>query len=409
MIRRTWCLCVLFVSLACSTVQAAPVSFAFSAVPLVDFAQFTFRDLLKRDYVVSSELVGMNKKVSINVKALDESKLIPFVEQVLKSQGIVSVQREGVFFLEASGAAAPGPVGASPDLVPAVPGNAPGPILPPELEFRVVQAQNRSAEFLVTALNAVSGENVARLAGGNRLALAVPKGRLKVLAGLLKQLDVAADVVEVSASFVEVTTNDREASGLSLVASTLSRKPGLSVLPDQGQVLVSGGRFDLVLQALASDGRFKQVSNSRVVGDDSEKLLLSVGDETPTIGASSTDNQGKLVQSVVYRPSGVILDVLPRVLGSGRLSLLVDGQVSSFQSTTTGVASSPTLVKRQVKTAVSVGDGQVLVIGGLNDTKAVASAAGFSFLPATWRNKSGQNTKTDLVLILSARVLAKND
>jgi general secretion pathway protein D len=412
---------MMLLCLVCFPSWAAPVSFSFAAVPLVDFAQFTYRDLLKRDYVLSSELVGMNKKITINVKAVDESQLVPFVDQVLQSQGIRSTQKGGVFYLEPAASASLVDAGASPGAPVAVPGGAvppvagdrvqqpgvPGPVavLVPEKEFKVLTVSNRSAEFVAEAVNAVVGSVVARPAGGNRLALTAPKPRLKALQVLVDQLDLPADVVEVSASFVEVTTNGGAASGLSLVASVLNGRTGVSVLTQQGRVSVAGGGYELVLQALASDGRFKQVSNSRVVGDDASKLLLSVGDETPTIGTSSTDNQGNLLQSVVYRPSGVILDVLPRVLGSGRLSLAVDGQVSSFQATTTGVSGSPTLVKRQVKTSVSVADSEVLVIGGLNDTKSVASSAGFSFLPATWRTKSDQDTKTDLVLILSAKVL----
>lgn len=399
---RAW-LCVFFLALSPLAI-AAPVSFSFSAVPLVDFAQFTYRDLLKRDYVLSAELVGLNKKVSISVKALDQSKLVPFVEQVLRSQGVRSTDRDGVFFLESA-------TSSTSDLAPALVGSgvvsaaAPVSVEAAPDEFKVVKAMNRPVEFLVAAVNAVAGSPVARAAGGSRLALAAPKDRLRRYAALLKDIDVAADVVEVSASFVEVSTNEGGGSGLSLVSTTLSRKAGLSVVPAQGEAVLFAGGYELALQALASDGRFKQVSNSRVVGDDAEKLLLSVGDETPTIGSSSQDNQGNPVQNVVYRASGVILDVLPRVLGSGRLSLVVDGQVSSFQATTTGVAGSPTLVKRQVKTAVSVGDGQVLVIGGLNDSKASGGSAGFSFLPAAWRTKSAQSSKTDLVLILSARVV----
>lgn len=424
MIRRLCASAALCASLAGVSLPAwsTPVAFKFSAVPLVDFAQFTYRELLHRDYVLSSELVGANKRVTVNVAGLDESKVVPFVEGVLLSQGIRSVERDGVFFLEsvtASNQALPAPsdiaVPAHQVMAPgpgsAAPGVASAPVDPVavEPEYRVFKVENRSPEFLAAAVNAVAGSSVARVAGGNRLAIAAPKPRIKALASLVEQLDVAADVVEVSASFVEVTMNDGTSSGLSLVntalSSGLAASGGVSVVPAEGRVSVRGGRYELVLQALASDGRFKQVSNSRVVGDDAEKLLLSVGDEVPTIGSSSTDNQGNRIQNVVYRPSGVILDVLPRVLGSGRLSLLVDGQVSSFQSTTTGVSNSPTLVKRQVKTSVSVGDGEVLVIGGLTDTKSTASAGGFSFLPSSWRVRAGSNTKTDLVLILSARVM----
>lgn len=64
----------------------------------------------------------------------------------------------------------------------------------------------------------------------------------------------------------------------------------------------------------------------------------------------------------MYRPSGVIVDVLPKVLGNGKINLAIDGQISSFKPTVSGVTGSPTMIKRQVKTAVTVNDGEVLLI-----------------------------------------------
>ena len=413
-------------------VSGPPVSFSFGAVPLVQFAQATYRDLLRRDFVLSNDLVGLGKKVTVSVKNLPAEKLPAFVDQVLRQQGVRSVLRDGVYFLDTSSSSGNDPEQA--DQVQPLAGDdvdktrvqladskgvsGAGAIegergvlqpaeskVPPNV-YRVYQAMNRPADFMVTAINAAAGVVVAKPVGGTRFVLAAPAERIEAFAQLVEQLDVAALSVEVSASFVEVTTSQSDASGLSLVAGTVSHKLGLSITPNIGQLSIMGGRYDLVLQALAADGRFKQVSDSRVVGDDAEKLLLSVGDEVPTIASTSKDNAGNPVQNVVYRASGVILDVLPHVLGSGRLSLAVDGQVSSFQTTTTGVSGSPTLVKRQVKTSVTLGDGEVLVIGGLNDSKATGSTGGFSFLPATWRTKSSNGTKTDLVLILSARVVS---
>ncbi|MGO4469843.1 hypothetical protein AB4Z11_30250, partial [Pseudoduganella sp. RAF53_2] len=146
------------------------------------------------------------------------------------------------------------------------------------------------------------------------------------------------------------------------------------------------------------------VSNSRVGGDDYEKLTLSVGDETPTISSTGKDNAGNAVQNVTYRPSGVIVDVTPKVLGNGRIRLVVDGQISNFKATVTGVSSSPTLIKRQVKTTVTVGDGEVLLIGGLNDSQKADTVNRLPFLPASWTGSSASSSNSDLVLVLSAKV-----
>ena len=209
-------------------------------------------------------------------------------------------------------------------------------------------------------------------------------------------------------SWIEVTSNSATGRGLSLMANVLGAKLGVSLgaVGGSSAVSVKSANFELVIDALNSDGRFKQVSNSRVVGDDYEKLVLTVGDETPTIASTGRDNSGNSVQNVVYRPSGVIVDVLPKVLGNGRIQLLVDGQISSFKATATGVTASPTLIKRQVKTKVTVGDGDVLLIGGLNDQQSSGTSNALAFLPF-WPVKSGSSAQTDLVLVLSAKVLPR--
>ncbi|WP_092609329.1 hypothetical protein [Janthinobacterium sp. YR213] len=110
-------------------------------------------------------------------------------------------------------------------------------------------------------------------------------------------------------------------------------------------------------------------SISRVSGDDYEPMNITFGDETPTVSSTSKDNAGNPVQNVVYRPSGVIVDVVAKVLGSGKVKIAIDGQISSFKATSTGVSDSPTLIKRQVKTTITASDGEVLLLGGLNDSQ----------------------------------------
>lgn len=226
---------------------------------------------------------------------------------------------------------------------------------------------------------------------------------MRILLGALDQLP---RMVDVSASWVEVTDNASSGRGISIMANVLGAKFGASLgsVNSASAISLRNTNFQLVIDALNTDGRFKQVSNSRIVGDDYQKMVLTVGDETPTISSTGKDNSGNSVQNIVYRPSGVIVDVLPKVLGNGKINLAIDGQISSFKPTASGVTGSPTLIKRQVKTAVTVNDGEVLLIGGLNDAQTVDSSSGFSFLPSSWAARSGTKLHTDLVLILSAQV-----
>lgn len=388
---------------------APTISLNFSSVPVVAFMQATYKNLLQRDYVIAPAVLGLERQFSVSIKSLPAKDLPAFVDRLLVDQGIRSQVRDGVYYLDLISAGAENAPGAGLPLVtasgPALPGQVddvgPAATIPDVVELYA--PRHRPAEFLVAALNAAFGVPYARLAGV-AVAVSAPAARSADVLRLLQALDERGKTVEVSASFVEVLRSDTTARGLSLVASTLATRFGAAFSTATGALSATAGGFQLVLEALRADGRFKQVSNSRLLGDESEHLLLTVGDETPTIASTGRDNQGNAVQNIVYRPSGVILDVTPRVAGPGRLSLAVDGQISSFQSTSTGVTGSPTLLKRQVKTSVTISDGEVVVIGGLDDTRSTAARSGFSFLPQSWRGGTSSDSHTDLVLILSARV-----
>lgn len=427
----------LFVS---AVAQAAPqpVSINMNGVSLVSFAQSTYKNLLGRDFVITPDALALDRKMSISLRSLDVEQLPAFVEGVLSDQGISSELRDGVYYLRSmqsvarsipnssmgNSAQQPGPLPLAmpaqvislPFLpasgVPAVGGeyrSATGSLLqsglPPGADVEAYLPLARPVEFLARVVVAAFGPNSAVVAG-NQIVLAGTEAQLVKMRAIVRSLDQLPHMVDVSASWVEVAETGGQQQGISVMASVLGAKLGGSLgWIGSNAVSLKSTSFSLVIDALTTDGRFRQVSNSRIVGDDYEKMSLNVGDETPTIGSTSSDNSGNAIQNVVYRPSGVIVDVLPKVLGGGKVSLSIDGQISSFKATLNGVTGSPTLTKRQVKTSVTVGDGEVLLIGGLSDAQNDDRAAGLSFLPSSWSLKNRSRSNTDLVLILTASVV----
>jgi type II secretory pathway component GspD/PulD (secretin) len=403
-------------------VFAAPITFNFNDVSLVAFSQSTFKNLLRVDYVIAPDVLAMDRKITLSVANIDDTKVLEFVEGILQQQGIGVDVRQGVYYLVplAKSAQAQEGANASAKLPAPLPKSdrlslhpsaelAGADALPARRakddESEIYTPQNRPSDFLVSLIVSSFGSRSAVAAGGD-LLITGSKEDLEKMRKLLDAVDSLPKLVDVSASWIEVTDNSSDGRGISLLATVLGAKLGVTVgsVNSGSAVSFKSSKFELVIDALKTDGRFKQVSNSRVVGDDYEKLVLTVGDETPTISSTGKDNSGNTVQNVVYRPSGVIVDVQPKVLGNGRIQLLVDGQISNFKTTATGVTGSPTLVKRQVKTKVTLTDGEVLLIGGLNDKQSSGASSALSFLPA-WASKSSSSAQTDLVLILSAKVV----
>lgn len=407
---------------------AKPVSFDFNAVSLVAFSQATFRGIMGRDFVISPEVLAADRRITINVKNIDQTEVPGFVTGILQQQGISVVERGGVYYLnqasrnevsteepQTARERAQVMYGTGMTKIEATPRLASS-VEPAQErltfgrsaddESMVYVPKNRPSDFLASVINAGFGSHAAQVAG-SRLVLSGAAYDVKKMVALLDSVDVLPARLEVSASWVEVARTDGTSKGFSLIANVLGAKLGVSLgSVNSGSVIsLRNTSFELVVDALSTDARFKQISNSRLVGDEYEPVRLIVGDETPTVSSTGKDNLGNQVQNVVYRPSGVIVDVVPKVLASGRINLTVDGQISNFKSTQTGVNGSPTLIKRQVKTAVTVGDGEVLLIGGLNDTNSTESSSGLSFLPARWSLTSGTKVQTDLVLVLSAKAV----
>jgi type II secretory pathway component GspD/PulD (secretin) len=304
-----------------SLVVAAPLSFNFNDVSVLQFSQATFKNILHADYVISSDVLAMDRKITVSVANVDESKVREFVEGILLQQGIAIDQRGVIYYLvpavkAAPVASLPAPVvdrwSASAPLVDSrvvVPES----LAPKDMETDVYVAVNRSSDFLAAVVVGAYGQKAATSVAGN-VMLTGSLADIERMRKLLSMVDSLPRLVDVSASWVEVADNAGDGRGISLAATVLSAKFGIKLgAVNSGSALsVNSSSFELVIDALKTDGRFKQVSNSRLVGDDYEKLALSVGDETPTVSSTGRDNTGNAVQNIVYRPSGVIVDVPPR-------------------------------------------------------------------------------------------------
>ncbi len=383
----------------------------FDRIPLVSFAEATYRNMLKRDYIFSSDLIAMEKPISVHVRNIDASALPKLIERILADQHIKSVEKDGVFFLSLDSS-----MNLNADISKQFrydSSDLSSPLLAEksaadgvQLEERIVYYPlNRKSDFIATAINTIFSSKSAVVAGG-ALVLSAPKSQIHKLSDLTRQIDVAPRKVRISASFLEVSSSASSGLGVSVIANVLGAKFGVKIGDvSSGSLSIGNQSFQAVLDVLSNDGRFKQVSNPSSVVDDYDKANISFGDNVPTVAGNALDKNGNPNQQIVYQASGVILDVTPRVLGSGKINITIDGQVSSFSATTTGVTSSPTLSKRQVQTSLTLDDGELLVIGGLNSKKTVNNTSVFPFFPKSWSAHAESDSSTDLLLILSATVV----
>lgn len=230
---------------------------------------------------------------------------------------------------------------------------------------------------------------------------------IKRLEKLLPLIDVAGEEVVVSGYVFEVQTSEKDGSGILLAAKILSEKfkinVGSSSASPDNLISVRLGSVDAIFSVLKTDSRFSVVSAPRLRVQSGRSASFSVGADVPVLGSVSYRNNETPVQSVEYRSSGVLFNVKPVAMGQ-TIDLHIQQQLSNFVKTESGVNNSPTLIKRDVTTDVSMGDGDVIVIGGLAENKDSSAGSGWSLLGS----RTSENTKTDIVVLLQVSKVRRN-
>ncbi|EBK0596526.1 type II secretion system protein GspD [Salmonella enterica] len=220
---------------------------------------------------------------------------------------------------------------------------------------------------------------------------------------ILPKVDLPQEQVSVSGFILEVQDNNRNSSGLQIIADLFKSRLGISVgarLDGGNSLTVNIGGLSAFYSLIKEDSRFQVLSNLSLTVLSGRDSHFSVGEDVPVLGSVSYDNN-QSVQSVEYRNSGAIFVVRPYIY-QDVITLDIEQQLSNFVNTTTGVNSSPTLIKREIKTNVVARDGDVIILGGLASSKVSKVKSGFSFFPGFTGSSDGTE-KTDIIVVLQVK------
>lgn len=258
---------------------------------------------------------------------------------------------------------------------------------------------------VVSVTNVGSGDqNRSSAPTGAELAYAGPADQVKQLTQLLASVDRQPEAAQIEAILVEVSKSQDRAWGLGIVADVLSDQLGIRVRgagTGGSELRFSAGGFSAILTALSGDGRVRVLSAPYVTARSGRRTTLTVGDDTPVLGATTTDQGGAVTQSVEYRSSGVILAVTPRLYRES-LQLDLEQEVSAFGRTQTGVNDSPTLTKRNITASLVVPNGEWVALGGLvSGRQDETTSRLFPGGPKVGRSSS--DARTELVLLIRVR------
>ncbi|HFF1721551.1 TPA: type II secretion system protein GspD, partial [Escherichia coli] len=387
---------LVFLTSAC--VHASSPAFIVDRLPLNAAIQLAQEDVFGRQYVLPPELASDTRPVTLDLSlAGDQKTQREEYVRWLRQMNIAVETRNGVdHYRSFKPVAAPEkmvswvytPLHRSPSYLATVLSGTTG---------RSSQASSESTSGTSSGSlsGSVSSSSGSFLSGeGDSLVFRGTRSELARLKELVPLIDVPAQGVVVTGYIYEVQTGRSEGSGLALAAKLLSGRFGVSVGSSSSMgnyISFSSGTLNAMYELFSTDNRFKVVSAPQLRMDSGKEATFSVGEQVPVLGSVSYED-GKAVQSVTYRDSGVIFKVKP-VITSSRISLNVNQQLSNFVKTDTGVNDSPTLLKREVDTSLTLKDGDIVLLGGLAENKDSQASTGLSFLPKSWSQKSDEKSR----------------
>jgi pilus assembly protein CpaC len=174
-------------------------------------------------------------------------------------------------------------------------------------------------------------------------------------------------------------------------------------------LLNSEEALDVAMKALKSEGLTKIMAQPSVTTlSGKSATLLSGGQQAiPQSGGLGTT-------TVTFQDFGTTLDILPIVLGTGKIRLEVQPEVSQLSSIGAVQANGTTVqgrITQRVHTTVEIEPGQTLVIGGLIQNTVIGTATmvpvlgELPFIGTLFSNKSYSEDEQELVVLITPHLV----
>ena len=297
----------------------------------------------------------------------------------------------------------------------------------------VVKAPLLSSGF-IEANSSLQFSNFVGLAADERTNSIVAYGTqqdLKTLKELIEKIDIPLPQVLIEAVITQVTLSETQTSGLSSLGFTYN---GLTKTFDAisagtaGGINFSGGKISLdnpanfeLATAIApsnKDGNTRVLSAPRIVVSHNEEGIINVSRSQPIVTASTSfsNSNNNTRSSIEYRDIGIKLTVTPLIGADGTVQMVIEQSVENVVETIfIDDNPQPIIGVREATSTVSVKDGQIVVLGGLQENTGSDSNDYFPVigrLPLI-RNIFGGSTedydRTEIIIFIRPTVLQNTD
>lgn len=200
--------------------------------------------------------------------------------------------------------------------------------------------------------------------------------------------------------YYEETTTKGDYSKL---ASALSGLQGAAVS-------IALGDWTALINAVSNDSSSNILSSPSITVMDNGEASFIVGEEVPVItGSTAGSNNDNPFQTVDRKEVGIKLKVVPQINEGNSVQLNIEQEVSNVLGANGAV--DVRFAKRQLNTSVMVQDGQMLVLGGLIDERALESESkvpllgDIPLLGQLFRSTSSQVEKKNLMVFIKPTII----
>ena len=262
---------------------------------------------------------------------------------------------------------------------------------------------------------------------------------LKTLEILIEKIDIPLPQVRIEAIITEVRLTEDQSTGLKnfklLFNDVTGPAPttgtagtslnlsneGIQTVDASGtisSIIIDNFSIQGILEIAESDSNVKVLSTPSIVVSHNEEGIINVSDSIPIVtGSSSTiTNTSTLTNvrsSIEYRDIGITLEVTPLIGADGSVQMEINQTANQLSSKKSKIDSNELSIigKREANSTITVADGQVAVLAGLqqnsiNDTQSFFPLIGrMPVLKNILSNKTKNYIRTELILFIRPTVI----
>ncbi|WP_047045875.1 type II secretion system secretin GspD [Vibrio mexicanus] len=277
----------------------------------------------------------------------------------------------------------------------------------------IAQLDIRRAQVLIEAL-------IVEMAEGDGINLGVQWGNLETGA-MIQYSNTGASVGQVMVGLEEAkdttkTTAVYDSDGNFLRNETTTEEGSYDTLAaalggvNGAAVSVMMGDWTALISAVASDSTSNILSSPSITVMDNGEASFIVGEEVPVLtGSTAGSSNDNPFQTVDRKEVGIKLKVTPQINEGNSVQLDIEQEVSNVLGANGAV--DVRFAKRQLNTSVMVEDGQMIVLGGLIDERALESESkvpllgDIPYLGQLFRSTSSQVEKKNLMVFIKPTII----